>query len=141
MLADFVFDGSVGIRFDGRHYDLHSFFSVSGITVCPATGDVSVDLISIDEFRNNVHGAESLRLIFSDVNYVEFSPEFCKTRSDTIEEIGFKSPEDRDDNWLKTLDQAEHLDHLFIRFSSLEFIRLACATARVAIVQSSSRAD
>jgi hypothetical protein len=138
MLANFIFDGSVGIKFHEKHYDLHSFFSIDGIIISPAEGKLSINLITLGAFRNNVHGVGSLRISFSGISYIEFSQGFCQICSDTIEEIGFKNPTDRDDNWLKTFCQSEEQDHLFIRFSNLEFMRIACATACVSVADAAS---
>lgn len=130
MISNFSFDGSVGIRLDNKHYDLHSFFSVSRVILDPSEGTVAIEFSSFEEFREQVHGARTLRLTFSGVDHVEVSPGLCKSRSDTVDEFGFKDPNDRDDEWLKPTDRAERYDHLFVRFSSLEFVRLACSVAR-----------
>lgn len=133
MISNFSFDGSAGIRVGDSHYDLHSFFSVLHLLIDPAAGSVVLELSSIEEFRTHTHEAKALRLVFSGVDYVEVSPGVCKGGSDTIEEIGFKAPNDRDDEWLKPTDRAEHSDHLFIRLSNLEFVRLSYSSARVEV--------
>jgi hypothetical protein len=131
MLADFSFEGSVGIRYAGKHFDLHSFFSIARLSVNPKEGTVLLEFESIKEFMDRAHGVRTLGLEFSGITYIELSPKICTNVSDSLEEFGFKSPSDRDDNWLKDVEQSDSDDHLFIRLSSLEFIRIQCATARV----------
>jgi hypothetical protein len=74
-----------------------------------------------------------LRLTFFEVEHIFVSSGLCKHKTDTIEEIGFKASDDKDDEWIKTVEQADPADHLFIRFSSLEFIRIKSSVARVEI--------
>lgn len=133
MISNFNFDGSAGIRLDNKHYDLHSFFSVSGVVISPVEGAVLIKFVSLDQFRDQVHGALKLRLFFFGVDFVEVSSALCKHKSDTVEEFGFKAPNDWDDDWLKSTDKADASDHLFIRFSSMEFIRIAYSTARAEV--------
>ncbi|MES2403693.1 MAG: hypothetical protein V4567_05055 [Pseudomonadota bacterium] len=133
MLTNFAFEGNVGIRFEGKHFDLHSFYSLEGFVVNPASGTVLLKFSSIKEFRDKVHDVQMLTLEFSEITYLEFSPKFCTNTTDSLEEIGFKSPDDRDDNWLKNLEQSEPDDHLFVRLSSLEFFRVRCSAIRVIV--------
>ena len=133
MRANFAFEGNVGIRFEGKHFDLHSFFCLTKFVVNPAKGTVLLEFHSIKEFIDKAHNVRVLTLEFSEITYVEFSQYFCTKTTDSFEEFGFKAPDDRDDNWLKTLEQSEPEDHLFVRLSSLEFFRVHCAVGRVAI--------
>jgi hypothetical protein len=133
MPSNFAFEGNVGIRFEGKHFDLHSFFSLVGFVVNPVNGTVLLEFRSIKEFIDKAHDVQILKLEFSEIGYLEFSPGFCTNTTDSLEEFGFKSPDDRDDNWLKTLEQAEPGDHLFVRLSSLEFFRVHCSETRVII--------
>lgn len=131
MLTNFTFEGSVGIRYNDKHFDLHSFFSIVGLSISPKEGTMLLEFESIKEFIEKAHGVGALGLEFSGITYLELSQKFCTNVSDSLEELGFKAPSDRDDNWLKTIGQSESEDHLFFRLSSLEFIRVQCATARV----------
>ena len=97
MLTNFTFDGNVGTRYEGKHYDLHSFFSVRRLVVTPSDGTVLMEFRSIAEFRDQAHSARKLTLTFSDIEYLEFSPKFCTNTTDSFEEFGFKSPDDKDD--------------------------------------------
>lgn len=133
MLTDFTFEGSVGIRYDGKHFDLHSFFSIARLSISPKEGTVLLEFESIREFMDQVHGVKALGLQFSGITYLELSPKICTNVSDSLEEFGFKASIDRDDDWLKTVEQSEIGDHLFVRLSSLEFIRIQCAAARVVL--------
>lgn len=131
MLTNFTFEGSVGILYKEKHFDLHSFFSLSGLSISFKEGTVLLEFQSIKEFIDRTYGVGALAVEFSGITYLELSPKICANVSDSLEEFGFKAPDDRDDNWLKTIDQFESEDHLFIRLSSLEFIRVQCTTARV----------
>jgi len=43
--------------------------------------------------------------------------------------MGYKNPDDIDDNWLMTEKQANSNDHLFLRFDKNDFIRIYCQEA------------
>lgn len=130
MRTNFVFENSVGVQFEGKHFDLHGFFLVSGFVVNPRQGSATMEFETIKKFKNKVHDVRAVRLEFDEITHLEFSPKICTNISDSLEEFGFKSPGDKDDNWLKTFEQSDPNDHLFVRLSSLEFFRVQCALAR-----------
>lgn len=136
MLKNFSFEGSVGVRFENKHYDLHSFFSVERIVILPSNSSLLIKFVAIDQFVSLTHGVKWLSLIFMGIDYLEFSPQFCKIRTDTLEEFGFKAPNDKDDNWLKSTDHSLPSDHLFVRFSNLEFMRILCRSLRIEVTDS-----
>jgi hypothetical protein len=51
------------------------------------------------------------------------SPDFGPTTVKDLEEIGYKSPSDEDDNWLLSQKQATLADDLFFRFNGGHYVR------------------
>lgn len=71
----------------------------------------------------------SITLCFEEIDYLEFSPNFGSRVISGLDEIGYKTPEDRDDKWLMNEQQATHNDHLFFRMDGGEYIRIHCQNA------------
>jgi hypothetical protein len=104
-------------------YDLHNEFDFLGITL--KTSDRTLRLV----FKPNSQLENSnspIVLNFQNVDYLEFSTNFGSQINSGLDEIGYKNPNDRDDNWLKSEQQANCDDHLFFRFDKGEFIRVFC---------------
>lgn len=106
---------------DGRVYDLHNFYRFSGFFY-----EVKGKRLQIrfDRISGKFQGASSIVLLFLEVNYLELSPNFGEKEIDGIDEIGYKSPTDRDDEWLLGESQANIDDHLFLRLDEGYFIRV-----------------
>ena len=104
---------------DGCVYDLHNCFDFESITIL---GDRRL-LISFKP--NLVYGVEQSRIVIEvhDLDYLEASPQFGTEVVYDLDEIGYKSPQDRDDLWLLNEAQSSEDAHLFFRFIEGHFIR------------------
>lgn len=92
-----------------------------------ATVSVSTDRSLLIAFEPNAeHGADCqpLALEFSEVDFLEVSDEIGAKGIRDIDELGYKEPTDRDDEWLMSEEQASSRDHLFIRLIGGHFIRV-----------------
>jgi hypothetical protein len=69
-------------------------------------------------------GQMPIAVEFHNVEFLEFSPHFGTRDIHDLDEMGYKAPSDRDDNWLLTEEQATSADHLFFRFLGGAFIRV-----------------
>ncbi len=102
-----------------RIYDLHNCFDFDGLDVSEA-GDLSFT------FKPNaIYGGEYSRLLVfaQDVDRLAVSPNFGPTTVKYLEEVGYKSPGDEDDNWLLSQKQSTRADDLFFRFNDGHYIR------------------
>lgn len=68
---------------------------------------------------------------FEAVDYLEFSPNFGSRIVCGLEDMGYKSPGDRDDEWLLDEQQSTPDDHLFFRLEGGDFIRVHCQHADI----------
>lgn len=102
-------------------YDLHNLYEFMGVVLDTKIRQVRVIFEPISEF-----GADRtpVSLCFKDVDYLEFSPNFGAQVIDGLDEMGYKSPGDFDDEWLKTEKQAAPEDHLFFRMDGGHFVRI-----------------
>ena len=104
---------------EGRIYDLHNCFDFDYLTILE-DGDFRL------AFKPNAsHGGgyTPVLLCAKGVNHFEVSPNFGPTTVHHLEEIGYKSCGDEDDNWLLNQSQATVADDLFFRFNDGHYVR------------------
>lgn len=111
---------------DGRIYDLHNLYCFSGFLFEVEGRRLQIRFDPISGEGNN---ASSILLSFSGLTYLELSPSFGVKKIDGLDEMGYKSPGDKDDEWLLREEQACKDDHLFFRLDEGDFIRVHCQRA------------
>lgn len=102
-----------------RIYDLHNCFDFDGLDVSKA-GELRLT------FKPNpVHGGgySSVLVFAQGMDRLALSSDFGPTTVKYLEEIGYKSPGDEDDNWLLSQEQATPSDDLFFRFNDGHYVR------------------
>jgi hypothetical protein len=110
-------------------YDVHNLYDFAGVSI-GRKSELSVSFIPNPEYGENM---PSLTLWFSDIDYLEFSEGLGTQVIFGIEEFGYKAPGDRDDDWLGREEHAEAEDHLFMRLTGDEFIRVHAKRATLII--------
>lgn len=104
---------------EGRIYDLHNCFDFDGLLI---TGKGVIILM----FRPNDSygvGYSAITIRAQSVDHFEVSPHIGAFIVSDIEEIGYKSRDDNDDNWLLNENQATTADDLYFRFNDGNFVR------------------
>jgi hypothetical protein len=128
MQKDFQIGQSNELIKDGVLYDLHNLYDFGGIFVDGSR------CVHISFMPNVVHGKGQHPIIveFDEVDYLEFSQGFGMRPITELDEMGYKSPGDRDDKWLMTEEQAGADDHLFFRLGlGDDFVRVHSRRARL----------
>lgn len=124
-----VLDG-VAIQAERNYCDLHNDFDLRQLSV-----DFIDRTICLRFTRSSSAGSSSsvecLVLDFVDVDYLDVSTGVLREMIQNIVEVGYKSPEDFDHDWLMNESQATTAAHLFLRLSGDEFIRLHSRIAKV----------
>ena len=108
-------------------YDLHNSYDFDQITV----GSNRRVQISFTPNVQHGKGQRPIVLEFETVDYLELSEQFGVRPISLLEEIGYKSPEDHDHEWLMGERQAAETDHLFFRLGGDDFIRIHSRRARL----------
>jgi hypothetical protein len=108
-----------------RIYDLHNCFDFGGLDVSEA-GELRLTFKP-----NTIHGGgySSVLVFAQGVDRLAVSSDFGPTTVEYIEEIGYKSPDDADDNWLLSQKQATPSDDLFFRFNDGHYVRFHSKSA------------
>lgn len=106
-------------------YDIHNCYKFKGIKV---TSDVESIL---DIFFNKISGEwvkesdpEKITFVFQGVKYLEFSKGFFIGDTTTVDEMGYKDPEDFDYDWLIGEEHFNGAQHFVFRFVYDEHIRV-----------------
>lgn len=107
---------------EARVYDLHNCFDFAGLAISGAGG------ISLTFKPNASHGEgySGIAVQAESLDYFEISPQFGSMTVSDVEEIGYKSRGDDDDNWLLNESQSTPADDLFFRFNDGHYIRFHC---------------
>lgn len=104
---------------EGRVYDLHNCFDF-GCLAISGTGRISI------MFRPNTSCRDtnvSITVQAESVDFLELSPKFGVLPVILLDELGYKSRGDDDDEWLVTESQSTAADDLFFRFNDGQYIR------------------
>ena len=107
-------------------YDLHNCYDLYGFSLSMKCGVLG--------FRPNPvygKGLQPIILEFHNLDFFQVRLDFSDVEHLMLHEIGFKSPNDFDDEWLLEYDQATCEDHIFFRFFGDFFIRLHGSGAEV----------
>ena len=129
MKKDFKVGQSNELVYLGETYDVHNLYDFAGVNI-GRNRELSVSFTPNPEHGK---GRPSLTLIFSGVDYLEFSPGLGAQVIFGIEEFGYKDPGDRDDEWLEKEEHAKVEDHLFMRLVGDEFIRVHAERASLIV--------
>lgn len=128
MKKGFVIGQSNELIKAGKVYDLHNLYDFVGIVL--KGKDCRLQILFEP---NSEYGKDQLpiSLNFEAIDYLEFSPNFGTRVVDGLDEMGYKNPEDRDDEWLMDEQQATSDDHLIFRLDGGDFIRVHCQYADI----------
>lgn len=121
MKKNFRLGQSNEIITPSRVYDLHNLYDYFGISLIGGNRQLNIIFSPNLEFGK---GNLSVMLKFNEIQYLEFSPNFGSDPICDLDEMGYKAPDDRDDEWLMSQRQSTENDHLFLRFENNEFIRV-----------------
>lgn len=123
MQKSYVVDQNNALVQNGVIYDLHNTYDLIGLFVDTPACNLTIFLKPTPKYGI---GLKALALKFQDLDYFEFGPLVGNGKIAGIEEIGYKSPSDRDDEWLMTEAQANNNDHIFFRLDGGDFVRVHC---------------
>ena len=117
-------------------FDLHNVYDFSGVTIGP---DRTLQ-VSFQPNREHGKGHLPVLLEFREVDYLLLSPGFGIRCVRDLDEMGYMGPEQDDDQWLLSEDQATEADHLLIRLGS-DYVRIHAQHAYLRISPSSAVAS
>lgn len=123
MKKNFLITDAVAVQIENDHCDLHNDFDLALFEVNLAKKCLRLTFTRSSEaaIKNRNY---YLALLFSEVDYLNVSNGVLGKMVSDIVEIGYKSPDDVDHDWLMKESQASPADHLFFRLAGDQFIRV-----------------
>ncbi len=104
----------------GIVYDLHNMYDFVKLVFTLKSRNLQLLFEPCEEYKD----LQAVRLIFEQVDYLVLSPDFFIREVTCLDEVGYKSPGDHDDEWLMNEQQATCSDHLFFRMLGGNYIRI-----------------
>ena len=126
MEKNFVVRDAVAVVVDGQYFDLHNEFDLCEIKALLGEGRV---ILRFQRSGSAYH--TQMFLDISEVSYFSLNSPASALHSRDVIEIGYKNPDDFDHDWLLPEANASPEDHLFIRLSSDDFIRIHGSQAQM----------
>ena len=128
MKKEFLLGQSNEIIKAGKIYDLHNLYDFVGIVLNGKDRQLRILFDPSPDFGEK---GGPVSLVFNKIDYLELSPSFGSRVIQNLDEMGYKKPDDQDDEWLLDEQQSTPNDHLFIRFEGNDFIRVHCQHADI----------
>ena len=128
MKKEFLLGQSNEVIKAGKIYDLHNLYDFVGIVLKGRNRQLRILFEPRPDFGEN--GAP-VSLVFDEIDYLELSLNFSSRVIQNLDEMGYKNPDDQDDEWLLDEQQSTPNDHLFIRLEGNDFIRVHCQHADI----------
>ncbi|MEJ1338508.1 MAG: hypothetical protein RPU40_06480 [Candidatus Sedimenticola sp. (ex Thyasira tokunagai)] len=128
MKKEFLLGQSNEVIKADKIYDLHNLYDFVGIAL---NGKDRQLRILFEPSPSYGERSVSVSLVFNEIDYLELSSNFGSRVIQNLDEMGYKNPDDQDDEWLLDEQQSTPNDHLFIRFEGNDFIRVHCQHADI----------
>ena len=128
MKKEFLLGQSNEVIKAGKIYDLHNLYDFVGIVLKWKDRQLRMLFEPRPDFREK--GAP-VSLVFEEIDYLELSLNCGSRVIQNLDEMGYKNPDDQDDEWLLDEQQSTPNDHLFIRLEGNDFIRVHCQHADI----------
>ena len=123
MKKNFSVADAVAIQVDNDYYDLHNDFDLSLFEADFAKKVLRLTFSRVRESEKIERGTD-ITLTFHEVDCLMVSAGVLGKLIREIVEIGYKSPDDFDHDWLMKEGQTSIGDHFFLRLAGDEFIRV-----------------
>lgn len=121
MKKNFKVDQGNAIICEGQIYDLHNFYNFQGFNFDVAG---KIFYLHFTPTSQSQELKEGVSIKFVNVDALELSGNFVAHINHYLYEIGYKSPYDRDHDWIGDEESFSAQDHMFFRFESDEYIRV-----------------
>ena len=129
MKKNFLIDQAIALSCGDQYFDLHNRYDFQGFSF-----DIKTKTMLL-KFKRSIEISESKNCIliikFFDVDYFELSKSFTLHTTSHLEELGYKSPSDRDHDWLVNENKSTSTDHMFFRFADDQYIRIRSKWAEI----------
>lgn len=131
MKKNFIVDQGVYIMKDGKCFDLHNNYHFWECNIIPIKAMIYLNWLKLERKWVNANDPTKIVMVFHNVSFFSISKDLVSEKIKTIQEIGYKEPDDKDLNWLNGDVNFESSYHIIFRFENDEFIRIEAEFAEV----------
>lgn len=121
MEKNFLVDQAIGLSCEEHYFDLHNCYDFQGFDFDVIEKTFCLNFTIASESQDL---KQKVSIKFVGVDTLEFSNGFFIHINRNLSEIGYKSADDQDHDWLVGEDKSSPQDHLFFRFEADQYIRL-----------------
>ena len=133
MKKNFIVDQGVYINIKNHCYDLHNNYEFIGCNIAPFKSIIYLTWIKLDRKWVKQSDPNKIDIVFHDILTFSISNTFMTEKVSTIQEIGYKDPDDKDLNWLNSEEHISQTYQIIFRFENDEFIRVGAEVAEVKV--------
>ena len=131
MRKNFIVDQGVYLMWDDNYFDLHNNYQFSECNIKPAKRIVILNWLRLEGKWIKPEDPNEIIIVFHNVSFFSISKDLITERIKTIQEIGYKEPDDGDLDWLNGDGNFKATYHIIFRFENDEFIRIHAEFAEV----------
>lgn len=121
MKKNFSVNQAVGLSCEGHYFDLHNYYDFQGFDFDVAGKTFCLKFTRTSESQEL---KQKVSIKFVGIDAFELSDDFVAHINRNLLELGYKSADDRDHDWLVGEDDSLPQDHLFFRFEADQYIRV-----------------
>jgi len=122
MEKNFAVDQAIGLSCEGHYFDLHNCYDFQGFDFDVAGKTFYLNFTRSSGSQQDLKQKVSIK--FVGIDAFELSDDFFRHINRNLSELGYKSADDRDHDWLVGEDKSSPQDHLFFRFEADQYIRV-----------------
>lgn len=123
MIRNFKLSDSVTLSLTDTSFDLHNFFDLQSLSYDYQHRTLTLVFIGIDRLLGYPAKAS---LEFRGIQKLSSSCGIMNLKEQTLDEMGFKNPDDNDLDWLIEEQMASVADDFVMRFIHDEYLRIHC---------------
>jgi hypothetical protein len=134
MTKNFIIDKAIYLLFNSKYYDLHNHYLLECIILNPLEKKIKLSWVKRNKSLISSENDIIIEMIFTGASYFQLSSNFISNSINTIQEIGYKDPQDFDLDWLNYEIHFHEKQHIFLRFEDDEFIRIYAENIEVVLI-------
>ena len=124
MKKNFIVDQGVYIKIKNNCYDLHNNYDFISCKFEPFKSIIYLTWLKLDTKWGNLSDPSKIVIVFHNILSFSMSNAFMTEKVTTIQEIGYKDPDDKDLDWLNGEEYFNPNSQIIFRFENDEFIRV-----------------
>lgn len=129
MKKNFIVDQAIYVNIKNNCYDLHNDYAFIACNFAPSKSLIYLTWLRLDRKWVKASYPNKIVIVFHDILFFYISNALMTEKVTTIQEIGYKDPDDKDLDWLNDERNFTANSQIIFRFENDEFIRVGAGIA------------